>query len=222
MRFLERLRNWWNGLDEERRDEVRPPDGMSRRNFLRAMGVTSTAVYLGGSVGNSLWRPEAKTVLAAGPQVIGPHGEYAIPFQCLPQNLYIRGPRYRVAFDRIVTPRYTELQAVNQALFEQLAKTAPDQAAIDAVNDFTRMKLREDGFFRKIMPPVEITNDELTAVADKRPLNRAQRRAAKFAEATDGTKEYTLVETHRPFQVRADLGYQGVKKTPNILLQTVI
>ena len=28
------------------------------------------------------------------------------PFATLPTNVYIRGPRYRVMFDRIVTPRF--------------------------------------------------------------------------------------------------------------------
>ena len=32
---------------------------------------------------------------------------------------------------------------------------------LDAVNDFTRIKMREDGFFRRIMPPIPITNDDL-------------------------------------------------------------
>ena len=32
----------------------------------------------------------------------------SIPFATLPTNVYIRGPRYRVAFDRIVTPRFTK------------------------------------------------------------------------------------------------------------------
>lgn len=31
----------------------------------------------------------------------------------------------------------------------------------DRINEWTRTKLREDGFFRKIMPPMAITNDEL-------------------------------------------------------------
>jgi hypothetical protein len=29
------------------------------------------------------------------------------------------------------------------------------------VNDFVRAKIREDGFFRQLMPPVMISNDEL-------------------------------------------------------------
>jgi hypothetical protein len=36
-----------------------------------------------------------------------------------------------------------------------------EKQAIDAVNDFTRTKMREEGFLRKIMPPLPITNDEL-------------------------------------------------------------
>jgi hypothetical protein len=31
-----------------------------------------------------------------------------IPFATLPQNQYIRGPRYRVTFDRVVTPTYSK------------------------------------------------------------------------------------------------------------------
>lgn len=33
--------------------------------------------------------------------------------------------------------------------------------AADAVNDFTRRKMRESGFFRKIMPPLQISNEDL-------------------------------------------------------------
>jgi hypothetical protein len=56
-----------------------------------------------------------------------------------------------------------ESQDVNAALFEKLASRDPmmEKEAIDAVNDFTRTKMREDGFLRKIMPPVPISNDEL-------------------------------------------------------------
>jgi hypothetical protein len=38
--------------------------------------------------------------------------------------------------------------------------------AVDAVNDFTRTKMREDGFYRRIMPPLTITNDELDRQVD--------------------------------------------------------
>lgn len=56
-----------------------------------------------------------------------------------------------------------ESQAVNESLFEKLASRDPimEKEAIDAVNDFTRTKMREDGFLRRLMPPVPISNDEL-------------------------------------------------------------
>lgn len=31
------------------------------------------------------------------------------------------------------------------------------------INDFTRQKMREDGIYRRILPPVEISDDELDA-----------------------------------------------------------
>ena len=39
----------------------------------------------------------------------------------------------------------------NAALFEALERPGMEQAAIDAVNNFTRTKMREDGFYRKII-----------------------------------------------------------------------
>lgn len=48
---------------------------------------------------------------------------------------------------------------LNNALFEMLAN-AP-AAAIDVVNSFTRMKMREEGFFRRIMPSMAIPDDVL-------------------------------------------------------------
>lgn len=56
-----------------------------------------------------------------------------------------------------------EARMVNTTLFDKLASRDPMRIkeAADAVNDFTRTKMREDGFFRRIMPPVPISNDEL-------------------------------------------------------------
>jgi len=52
---------------------------------------------------------------------------------------------------------------LNEVVFEKLSSRDPimEKEAIDAVNDFTRLKMREDGFYRRIMPPLPITNDEL-------------------------------------------------------------
>lgn len=73
-----------------------------------------------------------------------------------------------------------ESRILNEALFEKLSSRDAllEKEAIDAVNDFTRIKMREEGFFRKIMPPIPITNDDLdrqvhtdkpTKVVDKEP-----------------------------------------------------
>jgi hypothetical protein len=55
---------------------------------------------------------------------------------------------------------------VNAALFDSLQ----DKAAIDAVNDWTRRMMREDGFLHKIMPPIPITNDELDRLIPSPPF----------------------------------------------------
>lgn len=73
-----------------------------------------------------------------------------------------------------------EVKAMNSALYEKIASSDPmmQKEAVDAVNDFTRTKMREEGFFRLIMPPLTLTNDELdrqvgtekpTKVVDKEP-----------------------------------------------------
>ncbi len=63
----------------------------------------------------------------------------------------------------------SEAQLLNDTLFEQLSTNGMEKQAIDAVNDFTRIKMREDGFYRRIMPPLTISNDELdrTVETDK-------------------------------------------------------
>lgn len=60
----------------------------------------------------------------------------------------------------------TETQLLNETLFEQLQTPGMEKQAIDAVNDFTRTKMREDGFFRRILPPLTIGNDELDRQVD--------------------------------------------------------
>jgi len=59
-----------------------------------------------------------------------------------------------------------ETVLLNETLFDQLLTPGMEKKAVDAVNDFTRTKMREDGFFRRIMPPVKISNDELDRQSD--------------------------------------------------------
>src|ERR1051326_7342150 len=61
-----------------------------------------------------------------------------------------------------------ESREMSRAIFEQLSSRDPvlEKTATDAVNEFTRTKMREDGFYRRIMPPVPITYDELDRQVD--------------------------------------------------------
>src|SRR6516162_9955902 len=60
----------------------------------------------------------------------------------------------------------SEVQLMNETLFSHLTNPGMIKTAIDAVNDFTRIKMREDGFARRIMPPLPIANDELDRQVD--------------------------------------------------------
>jgi len=57
-----------------------------------------------------------------------------------------------------------EAKILNEILFDKLASRDPvlEKQAVDVVNDFTRRKMREDGFYRRILKPVAVSNDELT------------------------------------------------------------
>lgn len=56
----------------------------------------------------------------------------------------------------------------SEAIFEKLASRDPmlEKQAADAINEFTRTKMREDGFYRRILPPIPIGNDELDRAVD--------------------------------------------------------
>ncbi len=60
----------------------------------------------------------------------------------------------------------SEARINNETVFEQLSTPGREKQAADAVNDFTRLKMREDGFFRRIVPPLQISNDELDRQVD--------------------------------------------------------
>lgn len=56
-----------------------------------------------------------------------------------------------------------DTKILSQGVFEKLASKNPDliKEAEDAINEFTRRKMREQGFLRHILPPLNLTNDEL-------------------------------------------------------------
>ena len=61
-----------------------------------------------------------------------------------------------------------ESRLLNQAVFEKLGSDDHrlQKQAIDAVNDYTRFKLREDGFYNQIQPALPIADDQLDRQAD--------------------------------------------------------
>lgn len=61
-----------------------------------------------------------------------------------------------------------ETRIINEALFEKISSRDPllEKEAIDAVNDFTRIQMREEGILRKVMPPISISNDDLDRQVD--------------------------------------------------------
>jgi len=82
--------------------------------------------------------------------------------------------------------------------YEQISSQNPDMVknAEDAVNSYIRVKMREDGFWRKILPPIPISNNDLdrqvdtdkpVIVLDKEPNSPA---AASIPYATQPFARY--------------------------------
>ena len=61
-----------------------------------------------------------------------------------------------------------ETKLLNRVLSDKLMSqdSRMSKQAVDAVNDFTRTKMREDGFYRRIIPPLPISDDELDRQVD--------------------------------------------------------
>lgn len=58
-----------------------------------------------------------------------------------------------------------EIRLANERLWS-LLQSGQEKVAIDAVNDYTRTKMREDGFTRRWMEPISITNADFDRQAD--------------------------------------------------------
>lgn len=54
----------------------------------------------------------------------------------------------------------------NETFMSYLETPGMEKRALDAVNDFTRYRMREEGFYRRILPPVQISNDDLDRQVD--------------------------------------------------------
>ena len=61
-------------------------------------------------------------------------------------------------------------RAMNAQVLDMLDKGASSpemvKKAADTISEFTRVRMREDGFWRKILPPLTITNDDLDRQVD--------------------------------------------------------
>ena len=75
-----------------------------------------------------------------------------------------------------------ETQALNEAFLDALCTPGMEKTALDAVNEFTRTTVREDGIWRRIIPMVQVSNSDLTRlpntdlpciVVDKEPSSPA-------------------------------------------------
>lgn len=62
---------------------------------------------------------------------------------------------------QVITQEQSKL--MSKVIFEKLSSRDPVliKEAEDGVNEFTRTKMREDGFYRRILPALPITNDQL-------------------------------------------------------------
>lgn len=61
-----------------------------------------------------------------------------------------------------------EAKVWNQTWFDKISSrdAVLEKQAVDAVQDFTRTKMREDGFYRRIIPMLPVGNDQLTRTVD--------------------------------------------------------
>jgi hypothetical protein len=73
---------------------------------------------------------------------------------------------------------------INGAFYDKLTSGMEKEAA-DVVTDYVRMKMREEGFSRKIIPPVQITDEDLDPAVDTdKPVKICEKEAESPAAYT--------------------------------------
>jgi hypothetical protein len=133
-------------------NQIARPGGTSRRDFLKACGITAVSVSVPGILEATAKKPEFVMGVDWGPE---------LDFTSMTGLAEAVDGTKEVVLEQQLS--HAEMKILNDTLFEKLASRDPaaEKRAIDAVNDFTRMKMREDGFFRRIMPPVPIDGIEI-------------------------------------------------------------
>lgn len=60
-------------------------------------------------------------------------------------------------------PTRADNSQISEAFYEAYLSDDPimQKTALDAVNDYTRLKVREDGILRRVLPPIQIANTDL-------------------------------------------------------------
>ena len=59
-----------------------------------------------------------------------------------------------------------ETKLTNETFLSYLETPGMEKRALDAVLDYTRYRMREEGFYRRILPPVQVSNDDLDQQVD--------------------------------------------------------
>lgn len=59
-----------------------------------------------------------------------------------------------------------DTKLMNETFLSYLETPGMEKRALDAVVDYTRYRMREEGFYRRILPPVMVSNDDLDQQVD--------------------------------------------------------
>lgn len=60
----------------------------------------------------------------------------------------------------------SDVLLANEVFLNHLETPGMQKVAVDAINDFTRLKMREDGFMRRFLPPLQLSNSDLDRQVD--------------------------------------------------------
>jgi hypothetical protein len=59
-----------------------------------------------------------------------------------------------------------DTKLMNETFLSYLETPGMEKRALDAVVDYTRYRMREEGFYRRILPPIQVSNDDLDQQVD--------------------------------------------------------